>query len=228
MEYCSKCGNKLRQGANFCPKCGTPVGSKGNLCENTSNFVEESNQIPDSRTDGKKRNKIWMYGSFVIVLLAFFYMYGQSGDNGSNSQDVKKGTEQKQETKQKQESIVERPIIEKTVPTHEEKPTMQNDEEFQRKTMEYVSQIQQIMTEMNNVYNRYIASRSSDMMGSMRVNAQADLSDLNDRGDEIFNKMISLARQKQYQEAVDAFKQEKESFDAQWRQMARVFDQDMY
>ena len=29
-------------------------------------------------------------------------------------------------------------------------------------------------------------------------------SDINDRGDEIYNKMVSLARQKQYPKAIDA------------------------
>ena len=27
MAFCGRCGNELREGANFCPKCGTPVGS---------------------------------------------------------------------------------------------------------------------------------------------------------------------------------------------------------
>jgi hypothetical protein len=94
--------------------------------------------------------------------------------------------------------------------------------------MEYVGEIQQIMTTMNKIYNGYIASRNSDMMGSGRVNAQANLMDLKIQGDRIFEKMISLARQKNYQEAIDAFKQEKNDFDAQWRQMDGVLTQDMY
>jgi hypothetical protein len=52
--------------------------------------------------------------------------------------------------------------------------------------------------------------------------------DLKIQGDRIFEKMISLARQKNYQEAIDAFKQEKNDFDAQWRQMDGVLTQDMY
>lgn len=223
MAFCGKCGNELREGANFCPKCGTPVGSKTGISEKTSNIIEELPQTTDSQTEGKSGNKFWKYAAFVLCLLAFFYIYGKNESSSSDSQDVNTVVEQKQET------IVERPSVEQSAPIEEEKPSMQNDEEFKRKTMEYVGEIQQIMTSMNNVYNAYVSSRGSDFMSdSRRVNAQADLSDLRDRGDAIFDKMISLARQKNYQEAIDAFKQEKKGFDDQWYQMSRIFDQDMY
>ena len=149
--------------------------------------------------------------------LAIWFNFGDSSSSNSASKIEKK-----------QETIVERPSIEQSAPIEEEKPSMQNDEEFKRKTMEYVGEIQQIMTTMNKIYNGYIASRNSDMMGSGRVNAQANLMDLKIQGDRIFEKMISLARQKNYQEAIDAFKQEKNDFDAQWRQMDGVLTQDMY
>lgn len=218
MAFCGKCGNELREGANFCPKCGTPVGSKVGLSEKTSNIIEESPHTTDSQTEGKSGNKFWKYAAFVLCLLAFFYIYGKNDD----SQDVNAETEQKQET------IVESPTVEQSAPIEEQKPSMQNDEEFQRKTMEYVGQIQQIMTTMNNIYNGYIASRSSDMMGSGRVNAQAHLMDLNIKGKDIFDKMIRMARQKKYQEAIETFEQEKRDFEATWRQMDGVLTQDMY
>ena len=112
MAFCGKCGNELREGANFCPKCGTPVGSKVGLSEKTSNIIEESPHTTDSQTEGKSGNKFWKYAAFVLCLLAFFYIYGKNDD----SQDVNAETEQKQET------IVESPTVEQSAPIEEQKP----------------------------------------------------------------------------------------------------------
>ena len=207
MAFCGKCGNELREGANFCPKCGTPVGST---------------QVISPKKDG---NPKWlnMLIFFLVIMtfglgsLAIWLSFGDSSSSNSASK-----------IEQKQETIVESPTVEQSAPIEEEKPSMQNDEEFKRKTMEYVGQIQQIMTTMNNIYNGYIASRSSDMMGSGRVNAQANLMDLNIKGKDIFDKMIRMARQKKYQEAIETFEQEKRDFEATWRQMDGVLTQDMY
>lgn len=207
MAFCGKCGNELREGANFCPKCGTPVGST---------------QVISPKTDGNPKWLNWLIFFLVVMTLGLgsLAIWLNTGDSNSSNSASK--------IEKKQETIVERPNIEQSAPIKEEKPSMQNDEEFKRKTMEYVGEIQQIMTTMNKIYNGYIASRNSDMMGSGRVNAQANLMDLKIQGDRIFEKMISLARQKNYQEAIDAFKQEKNDFDAQWRQMDGVLTQDMY
>lgn len=207
MAFCGKCGNELREGANFCPKCGTPVGST---------------QVISPKTDGNPKWLNWFIFFLVVMTLglgslAIWLNFGDSSSSNSASKIEKK-----------QETIVERPSIEQSAPIEEEKPSMQNDEEFQRKTMEYVGQIQQIMTTMNKIYNGYIASRSSDMMGSMRVNAQANLMELNVKGQDIFDKMIRMARQKKYQEAIETFEQEKRDFEATWRQMDGVLTQDMY
>lgn len=210
MAFCGKCGNELREGANFCPKCGTPVGST---------------QVISPKKDGKSH---WFAG-FSLLFFTIVFMVGVVAfiSNYSTISEYFSGSSETQ-TRQEQETTVERPSVQESAPIKEDKPSMQNDEEFKRKTMEYVGEIQQIMTTMNKIYNGYIASRNTDMMGSGRVNAQANLMDLKIKGDRIFEKMISLARQKKYQEAIDAFKQEKNDFDAQWRQMDGVLTQDMY
>ena len=174
MAFCGKCGNELREGANFCPKCGTPVGST---------------QVISPRTDGNPKWLNWLIFFLVVMTLGLgsLAIWLNTGDSNSSNSASK--------IEKKQETIVERPSIEQSAPIEEEKPSMQNDEEFKRKTMEYVGEIQQIMTTMNKIYNGYIASRNSDMMGSGRVNAQANLMDLKIQGDRIFEKMISLARQ---------------------------------
>lgn len=46
--------------------------------------------------------------------------------------------------------------------------------------------------------------------------------------DGMNDEMISLARQKKYQEAIESFKQEKKNFDDQWHEMDKILNQDMY
>ena len=121
--------------------------------------------------------------------------------------------ESNRQTEQIQPSAVKEPSVNNS---QEERPSMQNDEEFKQKTMEYVNQVQQVMVEMNNVFN------------SGRAFASSDLLDLKIKGDNIFDKMISLARQKKYQEAIDAFKQEKKNFDDQWHEMDKILNRDIY
>ena len=204
MAFCGKCGTQLSEGAKFCPKCGSPVGSKVGLSESTSNLVEKSPISSYSQKEGKSGNKIWKYAALVLCLLVFFYIYG-TYDSG-NSKSKKANTE----------TTVERPSIQNSTPKQEEKPTMQNDEEFKRQIMDYTSQVQQIMVQMNNVFN------------SGRSFAGSDLLDLKIKGDKIFDKMISLARQKSYQDAVNMLKEEKQNFDNQWHEMDKIVNRDMY
>lgn len=245
MAYCGKCGTKLNDGAKFCPKCGTPSRNRTNICpkcgnqlmdgvkfcpkcgvsvankteetnkweelpyeyrglsEKSSKFINESSHTSISKEKGGSGNKYWKYTAFILCLLAFFYIYG-TYDNSSSNNHINT------------EKIVETTNIRKSTPKQEEKLTMQTDEEFKRKTMEYVNQIQQIMVQMNNVLN------------SGRYFAGADLFDLKLKGDKIFEKMISLARKKKYQEAVAAFKQEKKNFDDQWHEMDKIVNRDLY
>jgi len=127
----------------------------------------------------------------------------------------------------------ERKDVEETEEVAEEVDNSENEkiEEFKEKTMEYGSQIQQIMTEINNVYNRYVsASMTLDDMRkqSLGVNAVADISDLTLKGDRIFREMINLARQYGQQDALNMFKQEMDNFDMQAHKMERTITQDIY
>ena len=221
---CPKCGNQLSDAAKFCPKCGSSVGSKVHLADNTSNLVEESPITSYSQAEERidSKGKKWIgYGVFAIVFFAACYFLGAFDDNKSSNKEVK------QQTEQTKEATINPPTIKKS--QEEDNSEKQKDAEFQRKIMDYTSQIQQIMVQMNNIYNGYVASRGSDYMNEIRrVNTKADLSNLWVKGDRIFDKMIDLARRYRYQDAIDMLKQEKQNFRDTHHQMERVLMQDMY
>lgn len=234
MAYCGKCGTQLSEGEKFCPKCGSPSNYRASLCPKCGTQLSEgakfcpkcgssfgSTQTDLPKNEDNSNGFITVLKILLVLALTFCAITFTL-----NYKIIINYFEQ--QTKSTSKEKVETPRI-KDNPTIKEVPTMQNDEEFKRKTMEYVSQIQQIMVQMNNVFNGYVASRGTDYMNdSRRVNAQADLMDLRIKGDDIFEKMISLARQKRYQEAVDGFKQEKKDFDDHWHEMDKIVNQDMY
>ena len=104
-----------------------------------------------------------------------------------------------------------------------------NQQEFNAKAMSLVNEIQQIMVEMNNVYNQYVrVASSSGSDQNLGVNAVATLSDLRLKGDRIFRELISLARNAGKSDELNAFRQEMEDFDKKAQQMERTITQDMY
>lgn len=104
-----------------------------------------------------------------------------------------------------------------------------NQQEFNAKAMSLVNEIQQIMVEMNNVYNQYVrVASSSGSDQNLGVNAVATLSDLRLKGDRIFRELISLARNAGKSDELNAFRQEMEDFDKKAQQMGRTITQDMY
>ena len=216
-EIIKNCGNELNEREKFCPKCGAQMSNKAKFCPKCGHHFEKyavnetnstvSNDILTSNPQNRNSGSNWILkGFFLVVIIGVCLIIGIS--NGWFD-DNKSNTEIRTETR-------EESTIQIDEPKQEEKPSMQNDEEFKQKTMEYVNQVQQVMVEMNNVFN------------SGRAFASSDLLDLKIKGDNIFDKMISLARQKKYQEAIDAFKQEKKNFDDQWHEMDKILNRDMY
>lgn len=39
MNYCSNCGNKIKEGAKFCDKCGNTIGTATNENSNKTTFT---------------------------------------------------------------------------------------------------------------------------------------------------------------------------------------------
>lgn len=104
-----------------------------------------------------------------------------------------------------------------------------NQQEFNAKAMSRVNEIQQIMVEMNNIYNQYVrVASSSGSDQSLGVNAVATLSDLRLKGNGIFRELISLARNAGKSNELNAFQQEMDDFDRKAQQMERTITQDMY
>ena len=104
-----------------------------------------------------------------------------------------------------------------------------NQQEFNAEIMSRVNEIQQIMVEMNNIYNHYVRVASSSGSDQyLGVNSLATLSDLGLRGDRLFRELISLARNAGKTDVLNAFKQEMEDFDRKEEQMKRTITQDMY
>jgi hypothetical protein len=107
----------------------------------------------------------------------------------------------------------------------------QREKEFQDKMIEYAGKIQNIMTQINSVYNRFVSASSSlddtrrQMVG---VNAMGDISDLSTEGDMIFRKMMNLAREYGRQDMVGTIKQEMDNFDRQAYTMSSNINQYIY
>ena len=59
--FCSKCGNKLKEGSTFCGKCGQPVSDKNN---NTNKKINLS----------FLKNKIFVVVSSIILAIIIIYL----------------------------------------------------------------------------------------------------------------------------------------------------------
>lgn len=104
-----------------------------------------------------------------------------------------------------------------------------NQQEFNAKAMSLVNEIQQIMVEMNNVYNQYVSvASSSGSNQNLGVNAVSTISDLRLKGDKLFRELISLARNAGKSNELNAFQQEMNDFDRKAQKMERTITQDMY
>lgn len=59
MAFCSKCGNKLEDGAKFCPKCGASTSQEGNVAPNDEKYrqiVEEQGKLVAVKTYKEETN----------------------------------------------------------------------------------------------------------------------------------------------------------------------------
>ena len=259
MAFCNKCGTQLSDGAKFCPKCGSPSSdgliicskcgaefiNKAKFCPKCGNPTE-SKQLKESGTetsikqDDKFNNcenvpqnemnslieghankgKKWIsYGVFGIVFIVACYIIGLvNDDKSSNEGEI-------QQTEQIQEAAINSPSNN----MQDDDSEIQKDAEFQRKIMEYGGEIQQIMTQMNNILNGYVQARSNGPVNeSTAVNAFANIGDLHSKGARIFDKMIDLARKYNYKDAIEMLKQEKKDFDETNMRMQKIIHDDLY
>lgn len=226
MAFCSNCGTQLNDGANFCPKCGTP-------CNNNSiDSAKDSETAEDVDMEDSSKPKTLRNILFILIFIALiggaWFGFNSLSDKGNEV------NEQEKEVVEKPASTNEGSIEQTEVEEVSEEVDNSDDEkleEFKEKVMECGNQIQQIMTEINNVYNRYVAASADlDDMNkqSMGVNAVADISDLSLKGDKIFKEMMNLASQYGQQEVMQMFKQEMDEFDRQANQMESAINQDIY
>jgi uncharacterized membrane protein YvbJ len=231
ITICSKCGAEFSNKAKFCPKCGNPTGSS-QLKESgvevsikqDGKFIHSENVLQDEMNspieeNNNKGKKLISYGAFAIIFIAACYILGLINDDKTNNEGEIQQTEQIQETT----------INSPTNNIQEDNSETQKDAEFQRKIMEYGEEIQQIMTQMNNILNGYAASRSYGPVDERAaVNAFADIGDLHSKGARIFDKMIDLARKYNYKDAIEMLKQEKRDFDETNMRMQKIIHDDLY
>lgn len=101
--------------------------------------------------------------------------------------------------------------------------------EFASQLPKLIKEIQQIMVQINNVYNNYM--RTASTIGpsqSAGVNAVATISDLALDGDYIFDELISLARKAGKSEELKTIIREKNDFDKQAYQMENNINRTIY
>lgn len=94
-------------------------------------------------------------------------------------------------------------------------------QDYNEKIMMHTTEIQNIMREMNSIYNSCIASSALNPDQARGVNACADISELALEGDRHFKAMISLSRKEGHPEHAKAIQQEMDDFDYKANQMTR-------
>ena len=219
MAFCGNCGTQLNDGAKFCSKCGNPI-------------------IQGTQTKEEDNGKKWVrYSILAIVFVAACYFIGTLGDGKSEDTTPKQQTEQALEIEKRKEQQMEMEAQRKEAEAQRKEAEAQRrraeelrkEEELKSKIMEYTVQVQEVMTAINNKYNRYVQVGSSGPMdGFNGVNVIGDITDLKLRGDAIFDKMISLARQYNNQDILNTIQQEKKDFDAKANQMTSNINNYIY
>ena len=217
MAFCSKCGSELRSGAKFCSKCGVSVYSAEENC------------------DKKKKSKLGYIALAILALLIIGIGLYSSKDAPSGSSGNQVGSVYNLVDSDSIETPVDESVVSSSSqsPQAEEQNNLesQREKEFQEKMMGYTGQIQNIMTQINSVYNRF-ASASSSLDDTRRqmvgVNAASDISDLCEEGDMIFRKMMNLAREYGRQDMVSTIKQEMDDFDRQAYTMSSNINRYIY
>jgi len=216
MAFCSNCGSELREGAKFCSKCGTPV-----------HLSDEAGMKKSKRKFGYV-----VLAIFILLVIGGSWYLGKDSQGGSNSQvgNIYEGVDSDSIVEPASESVISNDN--QTLQVEEQNNSNnQREKEFQEKMMGYTGQIQNIMTQINSVYNRF-ASASSSLDDTRRqmvgVNAASDISDLCEEGDMIFRKMMNLAREYGRQDMVSTIKQEMDDFDRQAYTMSSNINRYIY
>ena len=102
--YCTKCGNKLEDGANFCPKCGCPTEStlvndsdtivdNGKFAPNVQ--VQPTNQF-EASTGEKSKLGCWskiLYTFLFFILIGFLAEECGGGDTNMDESNAPQATE---------------------------------------------------------------------------------------------------------------------------------------
>ena len=232
IKICSKCGSEFSKKAKFCPKCGNPIestqlkesGSKVGIKQDSkpnnseNNLQNEMVSQTEVKESGSKGISWFGYGIIAIAIVCACYVFGVFDDDKSNNDgDI-------EETEQLQESTFSSPSN-----NTQDEAEKRKEEEFQRKIMDYGGQIQQIMTQMNNTINGYAQARSyGPVSDHAALDAYSRIGDLHSKGDRIFDKMISLAREYNYKDAIRGLEQEKKQFLETKFRMQKIIHDDMY
>jgi len=74
--YCSKCGTKMEESANFCPSCGASQGKEKVLdvsqaTENVSKVVDEAKEQINK---GKETGKLYMVIGWVSMVISLWFI----------------------------------------------------------------------------------------------------------------------------------------------------------
>lgn len=94
--FCSKCGTKLEEGANFCPQCGTTMENQeeGNIVESDDTVNVDSTSIENNVTktapSNSKSIRNIIIGVVIVVVIGFLgYQFFFKGDSSSYEAPVK-------------------------------------------------------------------------------------------------------------------------------------------
>lgn len=73
MEFCSKCGTQINDGAKFCPKCGQPTSEVSNFQNQSASYNYDSEPEEEQIRTWQKIVSVllWPVG-LIITIVAFF------------------------------------------------------------------------------------------------------------------------------------------------------------
>lgn len=92
-----------------------------------------------------------------------------------------------------------------------------NKQDFNDEAMKKAKEIQRIMVDINNIYNRFL--RNGGTNRDVGMYAMADIASKQQEGDMVFRELISLARKEGKQDMISSIQKEKEMFDEKAQDM---------
>lgn len=199
MSYCSNCGTKLKDGANFCPQCGA-----------STSFVPLNISFEDSNRNVQKYKQWGMIAAIVVTILLLF-----------GSIRLLMITQVRNETLGQEQQIAEQQ--ERKEETSYEVYEPQNEEDSYNQSIdispilyECQNEITAIQREIEDACRTFAILGSQDIdifkYAQMKSTFLEGVSSLERKADKAFDKCARQLKDAGYPDAVEKINEEKRNF----------------